>query len=192
MARGGGAGIWIQFSWIRGSEGNPLIWGGWRMGGFSLPSLSSLEAEFLNVIGTKVFTSFPSSYSQSPLLTDFTSPTPWSEVVRNIAYGNLKSENSQDYAQKPQRNFTVMNSDSDFLIYTNHNKTFCFRSHCAFPSQRTTKTGPIKLLLLQRCYCTDDYSDVVDLERIHQLPSLLLRCCFVAYHEFLLLWYGAL
>ncbi len=24
----------------------------------------------------------------------------------NIVYGNLKSENSQDYAQKPQRNFT--------------------------------------------------------------------------------------
>jgi hypothetical protein len=25
----------------------------------------------------------------------------------NILYGNLKSENSQDYAQKPQRNGTV-------------------------------------------------------------------------------------
>ncbi len=27
----------------------------------------------------------------------------------NIVYGNLKSENSQDYAQKPQRNCTFMN-----------------------------------------------------------------------------------
>jgi len=30
----------------------------------------------------------------------------------NIVYGNLRSEISQDYAQKPQRNFTVMNSAS--------------------------------------------------------------------------------
>jgi hypothetical protein len=28
----------------------------------------------------------------------------------NIVYMNLKSENSQDYAQKPQRNLTFMNS----------------------------------------------------------------------------------
>ncbi len=31
-------------------------------------------------------------------------------------YRNLKSENSQDYAQKPQRNFTFMNSAS--VLYT--------------------------------------------------------------------------
>ncbi len=30
----------------------------------------------------------------------------------NIVYGKLKSENSQDYAQKPQRNCTFMNSAS--------------------------------------------------------------------------------
>jgi hypothetical protein len=30
----------------------------------------------------------------------------------NIIYGNLKSENSQDYAQKPQRSCTFMNSAS--------------------------------------------------------------------------------
>jgi hypothetical protein len=30
----------------------------------------------------------------------------------NIVYGNLKSENSQDYAKKPQRNCTFMNSAS--------------------------------------------------------------------------------
>ncbi len=29
-----------------------------------------------------------------------------------MVYGNLKSENSQDYAQKPQRNCTFMNSSS--------------------------------------------------------------------------------
>jgi hypothetical protein len=30
----------------------------------------------------------------------------------NIVYGNIKSENSQDYAQKPQRNCTFTNSAS--------------------------------------------------------------------------------
>ncbi len=30
----------------------------------------------------------------------------------NIVYGNLTSENSQDYAQKPQRNCTFMRSAS--------------------------------------------------------------------------------
>jgi hypothetical protein len=73
-----------------------------------------------------------------------------------------------------------MNSASGFLIYTNHNKTFCFRRHCDFPSQPSTKTRPFKLLLLQRCYCTDDYSDVVALELILSttitVAALLLRC----------------
>ncbi len=32
--------------------------------------------------------------------------------VNHCVYGNLKSENSQDYAQKPQRNCTFMNSAS--------------------------------------------------------------------------------
>jgi hypothetical protein len=30
-------------------------------------------------------------------------------VLVHIVYGNLKSENSQDYAQKPQRNYTFLN-----------------------------------------------------------------------------------
>ncbi len=62
-----------------------------------LQEVASTEAEFLYVIGTY--------YSQSPLLTDFTPPTPleqkWFEsgCDVNIVYGNFKSENSQDYAQ---------------------------------------------------------------------------------------------
>ncbi len=32
----------------------------------------------------------------------------------NFVYGNLKSENSQDYAQKPERNCTFMNSASAY------------------------------------------------------------------------------
>ncbi len=35
----------------------------------------------------------------------------------NIVYGNLKSENSQDYAQKPQRNCTFMNSASGQIFF---------------------------------------------------------------------------
>jgi hypothetical protein len=62
---------------------------------------------------------FPPCYSQSNLLKDFTPPPPlrnsglklvFMVFNVNIVYGNLKSESSQDYAQKPQRNCTFMNS----------------------------------------------------------------------------------
>ncbi len=36
----------------------------------------------------------------------------------NTLYGNLKSENSQDYAQKPQRNRTSMNSASVQIFHS--------------------------------------------------------------------------
>ncbi len=52
------------------------------------------------VTSTKKFYS-PSSLSKSETVFNI-----------NIVYGNLKSENSQDYAQTPQRNFTFMNSAS--------------------------------------------------------------------------------
>jgi hypothetical protein len=39
----------------------------------------------------------------------------------NIVYGNLKSENSQDYAQKPQRNCTCVNSAAGgYAVYIVH------------------------------------------------------------------------
>ncbi len=38
----------------------------------------------------------------------------------NIVYGNLKSEKSQDYAQKPQRNCMFMNSA--FVLQATKNK----------------------------------------------------------------------
>jgi hypothetical protein len=58
--------------------------------------------------------SFPPCCSQSSLLTDFTLTKSDLKLVCNvnIVYGNFKSENSQDYAQKPQRNCTFMNSAS--------------------------------------------------------------------------------
>jgi hypothetical protein len=50
----------------------------------------------------KSLKSFPPCYSQLPLLTDFTSPHSKSGLKLvckvNIVYGNLKSENFQDYA----------------------------------------------------------------------------------------------
>ncbi len=61
------------------------------------------EAEFLDVIGKKFSRFFP-------LLTDFTPPLPEQSSLKlvcnvNIVYGNLKSENSQDFHQKTQRNW---------------------------------------------------------------------------------------
>ncbi len=80
-------------------------------------SLIKAETEFLDVIGTKVLRVFLLAiYSQSPLLTDFTTPPPpqqkWFEIGLQCKQENRKFENSQDYAQKPQRNFTFMNSES--------------------------------------------------------------------------------
>jgi hypothetical protein len=80
----------------------------------------------MEVIGTKEFS------SQSPLLRiSPPPPTPqsksgWKLVCNvNIVYGYLKSENSQNNAQKPQRNCTFMNSVSGHvttevngLVYT--------------------------------------------------------------------------
>ncbi len=64
----------------------------------------STEAEFLDVTWTTVFKSFPPCYSQSPLLTDYTPPPPPLEQngLKLFCDENLKSENSQDYAQKHQ------------------------------------------------------------------------------------------
>jgi hypothetical protein len=68
--------------------------------------------------------SCPPCYLQSPLLRIF---FPLLRKIGlklvcnvNIVHGNLKSENSQDYAQKPQRNCTFMSSASGV-------KVFCLR-----------------------------------------------------------------
>jgi hypothetical protein len=68
------------------------------------------EAEFLDVTGTKAFFLLA---IHSHLYNGIYSP-----LVCNatIVYGNLKSENSQDYAQKPQLNYTFMNSASGYLL----------------------------------------------------------------------------
>jgi hypothetical protein len=69
------------------------------------------EGEFLDVIGTKVWRVFLFAiYSQSPILTDFSPlppPPPSKSGLKlvcnvNIVFGNLKSENSQDYKIMPR------------------------------------------------------------------------------------------
>ncbi len=82
---------------------------------------------------------FPSFYSQAPLLTDYTPLPPWAKVdclklpcKINIVKGNHKPENSQDYAQKPQRNCTFMNSASgwEVSIHTvKNNMAPCFNCY---------------------------------------------------------------
>ncbi len=117
----------------------------------------SAEAEFLDVIRTKVFLlvihrhlhyspichislsrnhhihrklnaridqihSYKSN-SKNPHYCIITPPLPSRSSLKlacivNIAYGNLKSENSHDYAQKTQQNCTFMNSSSVLAIRT--------------------------------------------------------------------------
>jgi hypothetical protein len=66
----------------------------------------------------KSLKSFPPRYSQSPLLTDLNPPSPSKgdfKLVCNLSilYGNLKSENSQDYAHaETSTKLTFMNSAS--------------------------------------------------------------------------------
>jgi hypothetical protein len=61
---------------------------------------------------------FSPCYSQSPQLTDFIPPPSSKSGLKpvgnvNIVYGNLSSENSEDYVQKLKQNCTFMNSASE-------------------------------------------------------------------------------
>jgi hypothetical protein len=86
-----------------------------------LNSLCLSEGRILGRNWDKSLKSFPPCYSQSPLL-QILLPLPslsnsGLKLVCNvnIVYGNLKSENSHDYAQKPQRNCTFMNSAAGYV-----------------------------------------------------------------------------
>ncbi len=78
------------------------------------------EAKFLDVIRKRVL-EFSFLLFTVTSTKGFYSPTPLSKSVSrlvckvNIAYGNLKAENSQDYFQKPQRNCMFMNLASSIL-----------------------------------------------------------------------------
>ncbi len=79
----------------------------------------SSEAEFLDVTGTKVLRVFLLSIHTDTSITDFTPLLPRAKVIWNWfvmctvhSTSNLKSENPQNYAQKPERNCMFMNSAS--------------------------------------------------------------------------------
>jgi hypothetical protein len=70
------------------------------------------EAEFLDEIQTKVFRVFLvaiHSHLSSFVLSSLFLQT---HLTTHNFHGSVQSENSQDYAQKPQRNCTFMNSAS--------------------------------------------------------------------------------
>jgi hypothetical protein len=95
----------------------------------------STEAKFLDVIGTKKSHEFSSLLFTVTSTTDFT-PLPLSESCLKLAcnlntvYGNLKSENSQDYAQKRQRNCTFMNSASGHIAKRSMNAALKGTVYC--------------------------------------------------------------
>ncbi len=104
----------------------------------TIPFRLCTEAEFLDVIGTKVLRVFLLAI-HSPTTKEFYSLPPpllgqsGLKLVCNvnIVYGNLKSEISQDYAQKPQRNCTFMNSASGCVASDGGHDVFCVKKRGA-------------------------------------------------------------
>ncbi len=103
------------------------------------------RGRILGLTWDKSFKSFPSCYSQSPLLKDFT-PLPLNKTGLklvcnvNIICGNLKSENSQ--ARNPQQNCTFMNSASALPLPADWGLAYIQRKSM----QRST-------ILLQKQHC---------------------------------------
>ncbi len=88
-----------------------------------LSCLMKPEAEFLDVIGTKFLRFFLLAIHCHLYLRIYPPPpSPQRKIGLklvcnvNIMYGNLKSEKSQDYAQKHQRHCTFMNSASGYIL----------------------------------------------------------------------------
>jgi hypothetical protein len=73
------------------------------------------EAEFLDLTGTKALRVFLLAIHSHRILHVLYYPLPFEQKDLklvcnvNIVYRNVKSENYQDYAQKPQRNCAFMN-----------------------------------------------------------------------------------
>ncbi len=95
------------------------------------PCYTGLEAAFSEVFGTKVLRVFLLTIHIHLYCTNgFYSPPPTPSALSkcglklvwtvNIVYGNLKFENSQDFAQKSQRNCTFLNSASGFFSCCGH------------------------------------------------------------------------
>ena len=84
-----------------------------------IPTYTCAEAEFLNVIGTKVWRVFLLAIHSHLCSRILPSPQSGLKLVCNVnivdGYLN-KSENSQDYTQKPQRNCTMYIHEFGFWI----------------------------------------------------------------------------
>jgi hypothetical protein len=88
------------------------------------------EAEFLDVIGTKVSEFFSLLFTVTCTNGFYPLPHLNKSCLKlvcnvNIVYRNLKSEDSQDYAQKPERNCTFMNSASGSSLCPATGGTLC-------------------------------------------------------------------
>jgi hypothetical protein len=89
-------------------------------GGYQLTTLTPV-AEFLVVIGTKV-SSLP--FTDTSTICFSPPPPPRRQKrglklvcnVNSVCEDHIKPENSQDYAQKPQRNCTLLNSASACVL----------------------------------------------------------------------------
>jgi hypothetical protein len=64
----------------------------------------------------------------------------------NIVYGNLLTENSQDYAQKPQQNYTFMISASELHVY------LCVCRHPVHAATRSNTTDLRYIFVPRRLY----------------------------------------
>ncbi len=106
----------------------------------------------------------------------------------NIVYGNLKSENSEDYSQKPQRNCTFMNSASgierymNILLYGRHTtrKTPNTHGDDGFNSQtEDTELGGHRssflLATIRQCWfsCVHFYGDHVLYVSAHDFKAIV-------------------
>jgi hypothetical protein len=78
-------------------------------------------------------------------------PHPLPYGLRN-PYRNLKSENSQDYAQKPQRNYTLMNSASG-------NKRTDNGKRCAEKMLAEQMEKHLKYITFSWNWCAEDRCD---------------------------------
>jgi hypothetical protein len=107
------------------------------------------EAEFLNVIGTKVsLLLFTVTYTNGMYVPP--PPQKWFETGLSFqhctVYGNLKSENSRDYAQKPPINCIFMNFASGFLCVHESSKLVILYDyitiHASLNIRKTSRTYP--------------------------------------------------
>ncbi len=134
------------------------------------------EAEFLNVIGTKVCKSFPPCYSQSPLLTDDTPPpSPPSKsglnhvCYVNIVYDNLKSENSQDYANEIVHSWIRLleiKSVTSEILYL----FICW--HISFDSVSSSRDVRSEMITKNVTFCKHPHSNTGSFEKDSVLRAL--------------------